>query len=665
MNNEFINLLYNLFTILQMQKKIMKEFLKSLKYGIDAKKLTNEFKQIVRELVKNGALKEHKNIFYLNNGFVFGSLDISSKGTGFLQCFDEEYKKDLLVENRHLQGANYKDIVLAKLLPLKKKRASAKILLVLQRANETFLVLTKQYGSAVLGMNIKTGLSLALKASQKSLKALPLGTILKVESKENAIIEVLGHISDESVDEKIALALFNKNENFSELCHNEALANGTSVDSSMYVNRKDLRNLAFCTIDPIDAKDFDDAIYFDENSKILYVAIADVSEYVFAYSAIDKEARSRGFSIYFPHKAVPMLPKALSENICSLQPGEDRLAYCFAVHFDEQECVIKEELFEALIVSKKRYTYDEVDILLEKKQNLNEFSWLYVLFELTKKIRKARLKNAFEFYTEELRMNLDQNNALKSTRYEKDTDSHKLIEECMLLANKAAAKCIDEGIFRNHLSADSHKIVKLLNELSSLGIDVKFKPNLPELIRDIQILAEKLHLRAEIDTLIIKAQKKAEYASKNAGHFGLGFEKYSHFTSPIRRYSDLILHRLLKAKQKKDEKLFRYLLLNIQSTCENLSVLEREADKVAYEFMQRKFARWAAKNIGKRFKARIVQNDTICRAKLDDEISGAEVFMYEKNCTLLEYVEIELIEADIVMAKIYGKIIRTLGEHDV
>lgn len=107
------------------------------------------------------------------------------------------------------------------------------------------------------------------------------------------------------------------------------------------------------------------------------------------------------------------------------------------------------------------------------------------------------------------------------------------------------------------------------------------------------------------------------------------------------------------------------MLLNIQSTCENLSVLEREADKVAYEFMQRKFARWATKNIGKRFKARIVQNDTICRAKLDDEISGAEVFMYEKNCTLLEYVEIELIEADIVMAKIYGKIIRTLGEHDV
>ncbi|EPY0831852.1 RNB domain-containing ribonuclease, partial [Campylobacter jejuni] len=146
------------------------------------------------------------------------------------------------------------------------------------------------------------------------------------------------------------------------------------------------------------------------------------------------------------------------------------------------------------------------------------------------------------------------------------------------------------------------KIDKLLNELRELGIDVNFKPNLPELIRDIQALADELNLRTEVDKLIIKAQKKAEYSSVNAGHFGLGFDKYSHFTSPIRRYSDLILHRLLKAKQKNDEKLFNYLLLNIESTCENLSTLEREADKVAFDFMDRKFARWAAKNIGKKFK---------------------------------------------------------------
>ncbi|EIX6117745.1 VacB/RNase II family 3'-5' exoribonuclease [Campylobacter jejuni] len=638
----------------------MKEFLNSLSYGISSHEVSNEFKQILRELLANHIIKEHKNKYYLNNGFAFGVLDISSKGTGFLQCFDESFKKDLLIENKNLKGANYKDIVAVKLLPLKKKRPSAKVILVLKRANETSLVITKRYGEAVLGMNIKTGLSTALKASQKSLKALPLGTVLKIENENNNIIEVLGHIHDESIDEKISLALFNKNNEFSDACIKEALANGDSVDASMYENRMDLRALPFCTIDPIHAKDFDDAIYFDTQKREIYVAIADVSEYVYAYSAIDKEARNRGFSIYFPHIAIPMLPHPLSENICSLKPHLDRLAYCFKITLDHENKVIKEELFEGIINSKRRFNYDEVDEILVQKPDLKELSWLYELFEITKNLRKMRLKNAFEFRTEELRMNLDENLSLKSTVFEKDTPSHNLIEDCMLLANKAAAKLIDIGVFRNHLSADTRKIDKLLNELRELGIDVNFKPNLPELIRDIQALADELNLRAEVDKLIIKAQKKAEYSSVNAGHFGLGFDKYSHFTSPIRRYSDLILHRLLKAKQKNDEKLFNYLLLNIESTCENLSALEREADKVAFDFMDRKFARWAAKNIGKKFKALVVQNDGVCIAKLDDEIKGADIILYDTHANLLENVEVQIMEADIVMAKIYAKITQRL-----
>ncbi|TKX33650.1 RNB domain-containing ribonuclease [Campylobacter taeniopygiae] len=636
----------------------MKEFLNSLNYGININQVNNEYKQIIRELLANQIIKEYKNKFYLDNGFAFGVLDISSKGTGFLECFDEGFKKDLLIENKNLKGANYKDIVAVKLLPLKRKRPSAKVVLVLKRANETSIVITKRYGEAVLGMNIKTGLSLALKASQKSLKALPLGTVLKIENENNNIIEVLGHIDDERVDEKISLALFNKNSEFSDTCIKESLANGNSVDASMYENRIDLRSLPFCTIDPIHAKDFDDAIYFDDKKREIYVAIADVSEYVYAYSAIDKEARNRGFSIYFPHIAIPMLPRALSENICSLKPYEDRLAYCFKIVLNEKNEVIKEELFEAIINSKRRFNYDEVDEILSKKPDLKEHNWLYKLFEITQILRKKRLKNAFEFRTEELRMVLDKNLSLESTFIEKDTFSHNLIEDCMLLANKAAAKILEDvGIFRNHLSADTKKIDKLLNELIELGIDVKLKPNLPELIRDIQALADELNLRAEVDKLIIKAQKKAEYSSENQGHFGLGFDKYSHFTSPIRRYSDLILHRLLKAKQKKDEKLFNYLLLNIQSTCESLSTLEREADKVAFDFMDRKFARWALKNIGKCFQALIIQNEWVCIAKLDDEIKGADIILYDTRANLLQRVEIQIIEADIVMAKIYGKIV--------
>ncbi|MDO4674810.1 ribonuclease R family protein, partial [Campylobacter sp.] len=376
-----------------------------------------------------------------------------------------------------------------------------------------------------------------------------------------------------------------------------------------------------------------------------------------AYSAMDKEARSRGFSIYFPHRAIPMLPRALSENICSLRPHEDRLAYCFKLSFDTEFKVIKEELFEALIHSKRRFHYDEVDAILEQKPDLGELSWLYPLFKLTQKLRAKRLKNAFEFKTEELRMLLDESLSLKATRYERDTPSHNLIEECMLLANKAAAKRIEVGVFRNHLSADGKKIRKLLRELSGLGIDVKFKANLSELIRDIQVLAAELDLRAEVDKLIIKAQKKAVYASENAGHFGLGFERYTHFTSPIRRYSDLILHRLLKAGENQDAKLYKYLLLNIQSTCENLSTLEREADKVAYDFMDRKFARWAAKNVGQIFEALIIENENVAIARLDDTIKGADVILIGQRANLFQRVRVRIEDADIVMAKIFGIIV--------
>ncbi|MCR6577933.1 ribonuclease R [Campylobacter insulaenigrae] len=634
----------------------MKELFNQLNYGLNANELTHKNKQIIRELLTCDIIKFYKNKYYLKDGFTFGKIDISNNGTGFLQSFDLNFKKDLLIENKNLKGANYADVVVVKLLPIKKKRPSAKVILVLKRAHETSLVITKKYGEAILGMNIQTGLTCALKASQKSLKALPLGTILKIENNNNNITEVIGHIDDDFIDEKISLALYNKNTIFDTLCENEAKAYGDIVDANMYPQRVDLRKLSFCTIDPIDAKDFDDAIYYDKKEHAIYIAIADVSSYVHAYSAIDKEARNRGFSIYFPHIAIPMLPRSLSENICSLKPNEDRLAFCFKITLNHDNEIIKEELFESIINSKRRFNYDEVDNYLVKLEDLEDLNWIYELFTITQNLRKKRLKNACEFKTQELRMQLDEFNKLKNTRLEDDTSSHNLIEECMLLANKAAAKLIEVGIFRNHLSPDFKKIDQLLTDLSTLSIDVNSKNNTIELFKDIQTLADELNIRPEVDKLIIKAQKKAEYSSENAGHFGLGFDKYTHFTSPIRRYSDLILHRLLKAKINNDKKLFDYLLLNIQNTCEELSILEREADKVAWDFMDRKFARWAKENIGKKFKAIVIENQNSLQVKLDDKIKGALITIIGSKANLLEHVEIEITQVDIISAKIFGKI---------
>ena len=194
---------------------------------------------------------------------------------------------------------------------------------------------------------------------------------------------------------------------------------------------------------------------------------------------------------------------------------------------------------------------------------------------------------------------------------------------------------------------------------------MKVKTNLREYIKDVQSLADELNLRDEVDKLIIKAQKKAVYASENEGHFGLGFEKYTHFTSPIRRYSDLLLHRLLKAKLKNDEKLFSYLLLDIKSTCENLSILEREADKVALDFMDRKFARWAKKNIGKEVRAVVSEVSNICVAKLDDELKGANLYLRENKLALFEKILVQIVDVDIIYAKIFVKFVKRLEVENV
>ena len=637
----------------------MKEFLTKLLDGVSEKEVASSDKEILRNLLNLNAVSHHKDRYYLNNGFVCGKLDISANGTGFLMPYDKRFKQDIIIENKNLNTSHYGDIVLAKLLPLRKKRQSAKVVMTLKLANETSVVYTKQIGSVILGVNVKTALSSPLKASQKSLKMLPPGTLLKISNLNNEIVEVIGNINDPLSDEKISLAVFNKNDEFSEECEAEALAWGDEVDAAMYPQRVDLRGLAFCTIDPVDAKDFDDAIYFDEKKCEIYVAIADVSEYVTPYSPIDAEAKTRGFSIYFPHKAVPMLPRNLSENICSLKPNAARLAFCFKITIDEKDEAIKEELLEAVIVSQRRFNYDEVDQILSGKRE-DETGWIKPLFALTSRLRKKRLKNAFDFRTQELRMSLDVDGKLASTRFETDTDSHRLVEDCMLLANVAAAKRISKGVFRNHGSPDLRKIQILLEDLGALGFDFVYESDIANLVRKIQAKADAVGNREEIDKLIIKSQKKAEYGAQNLGHFGLGFERYTHFTSPIRRYSDLTLHRLLKAKLRNDEKFFNYLLLNIEVTCSNLSELEREADRVAFDFMDRKFARWAKERIGQRFSAYISENQNVAVARLDDEIKGARIFLGAYGVNLLQKVIVEITDANIATAEIFGKVVKKI-----
>ena len=638
----------------------MRYFLETLSRG--ASNPNAKCKEALRILEFLKAISFHKGKAYLNNGFITGRLDINARGVGFIEVFSDKPMRDIVVESKNLGGAHLGDIVVAHLLSNKKSRQSAKILAVLEPANETSLVYLKRFGEAVLGVNIQNGLSLALKASQKSLKALPLGTLLKINNANNEITEVLGLITDPNIDEKISLAIYNKKDEFSPACQDEARAWGDAVDPSMYKERVDLQHLPFCTIDPDDAKDFDDAIYYDTSKNALYVAIADVSEYVSAFSATDKEAKNRCFSIYFPHKSVPMLPRTLSENICSLRPDEPRLAFTFKISLNDDLSVKKEELFSAIIKSKKRFTYNEVDKILENKSGCEQgiLDWLLPLHKITQRLKQIRLKKGFDFRSKELKMSLNDDGLIASTHFESETPSHALIEDCMLLANKAAAKMISKGVFRNHAPADIKKINFLLDDLAALGIEAQYESDLAAMIAKIQSKANELGIREDADKLIIKAQKRAEYSHTSSGHFGLGFETYTHFTSPIRRYSDLILHRLLKAQLAKDDKLYNYLLEGIEATCEELNIKEREADKVAFDFMDRKFARWAEQNIGKDFICYISEISEPLIAMLDDELKGARIILPNFTCPLLTRVRVRIISSDIASAKIIGKVVEKL-----
>ena len=638
----------------------MRYFLETLSRG--ASNPNAKCKEALRILEFLKAISFHKGKAYLNNGFITGRLDINARGVGFIEVFSDKPMRDIVVESKNLGGAHLGDIVVAHLLSNKKSRQSAKILAVLEPANETSLVYLKRFGEAVLGVNIQNGLSLALKASQKSLKALPLGTLLKINNANNEITEVLGLITDPNIDEKISLAIYNKKDEFTPACEDEARAWGDTVDPSMYKERVDLQHLPFCTIDPDDAKDFDDAIYYDTSKNELYVAIADVSEYVSAFSATDKEAKNRCFSIYFPHKSVPMLPRTLSENICSLRPDEPRLAFTFKISLNDDLSVKKEELFSAIIKSKKRFTYNEVDKILENKSGCEQgiLDWLLPLHKITQRLKQIRLKKGFDFRSKELKMSLNDDGLIASTHFESETPSHALIEDCMLLANKAAAKMISKGIFRNHAPADIKKINFLLDDLAALGIEAQYESDFALMIAKIQSKANELGIREDADKLIIKAQKRAEYSHTSSGHFGLGFETYTHFTSPIRRYSDLTLHRLLKAQLAKDDKLYNYLLEGIEATCEELNIKEREADKVAFDFMDRKFARWAEQNIGKEFICYISEISEPLIARLDDKLKGARIILPNFTCPLLTRVRVRIISSDIASTKIIGKVVEKL-----
>lgn len=645
----------------------MRQLLRELAQGINKNNIPHKHSALIADLSKRKLIKLKSNIFRLDSTCRVGIVDIARDGTGFLEIFGDEGHKDLLIEANNLNGATKGDMVIAERLFKKRGRPSAKVAYILERKNPFSLCYLMHLKHAQ-AYDLKTDAEISIQASQKSLKKLPDGTVFKVDNQSGQIVEVLGVLDDPAVDEKISLALYNKVELFSKQAEKEAKAYGDSVDKSHYPNRTDLTHLPFCTIDPPDAKDHDDAIYFDVDSFTLYVAIADVSEYVSPLTQLDKEAESRGFSIYLPHKSIPMLPRTLSENICSLKENVDRLAFIYKARLHKRTYEpLQEEFFEGIIQSRRKYSYERIDEFLEGRfENTDStddeiLKYLMPLAKITTKLKQKRLEQGYDFANDEIRMELDRNFNLRKTRIEEETPSHGLIEDCMLLANKGAAQRMDKGIFRVHESPSLERIEQLTNDMISMGIHVKPTSDFHELVTRLQKEAERKDLRKHVDKMIIRAQKQACYTHQNVGHFGLGFEDYAHFTSPIRRYSDLILHRLLKATLNKDDKKRRFILQGIEGQAEKISELEREAARVEWDYKDRKFVRWANEHLGEHFDAIIIDTDKMPIAIIEDRIMGARVFLQETELDSFEKIKLEITEVNIPQAKIFGRTIEKIN----
>lgn len=644
----------------------MKSLLIRLTLGLHDQDITADERLHVNEWIEKGYLVTEDTLYRFHSKYRAGEITLTQNQTAYLSNVGLNVK-DLFINAGDLGEAKNGDLVIAKRLLAKRGEPSAKVVEIVGHAQTysvAFIAVKDNHKSL---LDIKTLHPAGVVMQPAELEKYDVGTVFKVDNLTASIMEVLGNIEDPLVDEKIVLAQYNKHDQFSE----EVIQLASSfeeVDASYYPERKDLRHLPFCTIDPVTAKDFDDAICWDEKNYILYVAIADVSEYVKPFGPIDAEAIYRGFSIYLPHRSIPMLPRQLSETLCSLQPHVDRLSYVFEMHLDRDTLdVIHSDVYETIIHSKRRFNYEEIDEFFEGRlqpKNDDEkevLSYITPLRKITDRLREKRLKVGFDFRSDEIEMELDTHGNIVATTVAVETPSHSLIEDCMLLANKAAANMYERGVFRVHEPPSQTKIQSLYNELAGIGIFVEPQENMKETIGFIQQKAREMGIESDVDTLIIQAQRRARYSPDNYGHFGLGFEKYTHFTSPIRRYSDLIVHRLIKAIKANDTEEGSYVLRNIESLTIAVSEKERESADVEFRFMDRKYARWAKENIGKRFKARIEATDPHLMAKLNDEIVGATLHIKSQiPLMLFDDVEIIIEEVDIATTKIYTTVVEKL-----
>ena len=453
------------------------------------------------------------------------------------------------------------------------------------------------------------------------------------------VVDVLGKEGDNTVEMHAILAQYGLPYKYPEKVEQAAQKIDAGISAEEIARREDFRDVFTCTIDPKDAKDFDDALSIRPLSEGLWevgVHIADVSHYVTEGSIIDKEAQKRATSVYLVDRTIPMLPEHLCNFVCSLRPDEEKLCYSVIFALDEEATVKRWHLAHTVIRSDRRYAYEEVQELLEQNGVVDgtgqpappatkarpyrgeHAAELIRLDALAKKLRERRFKNgAVKFDREELHFDTDESGKPTRAYYKKSKDANKLIEEFMLLANRTVAESIgnigksgksgksgDSGkkaktfVYRVHDQPDPQKLESLRQVIAPLGYKVKTSGTRNAISRSLNTLMDSVQGRGEqklVETLALRAMMKAKYSTHNIGHYGLAFDYYTHFTSPIRRYPDTMVHRLLTRYQEGGRSANQE---HYEELCEHSSDMETTAQQAERDSIKYKMVEFMGDKIG-------------------------------------------------------------------
>jgi ribonuclease R len=582
--------------------------------------LKNELHKLESEqfLSRNG--KRYKLYIMPDSNRLIGHFILNDGGYGFVTPKNSK-TGDIFIAARNISTAFYGDKVEVVLFAKQKgKNLEGQITKVIERKRKEIVGQLKKSRSFYYVTPDDPKIHRDIYVNEKSLKKskagdkVAVGKIIWEDRMQNPVGEIVEVIGKEGTlkSEVTSIAReFGIPFSFDKKILHEAESISSDINADEISRRVDFREKNVFTIDPVDAKDFDDALSIEKMGNGNYwvgVHIADVSHYVKAGTLIDKEASTRGNSVYFVGKAIPMLPEELSSNLCSLRPNEDRLTFSVIFEMTEKGAVLNHQISKTIINSKRRFTYEEAQKIIETGEG--DFSKeINLVNELAKMLRSKRMKaGSFEFITAEVEFILDENGFPSAIVKKEMKESNMLVEEFMLLANKTIAERIfSRGnvpfIYRVHDYPDEEKILEFARFVKSLGYSFNLKSG--KAASQFNLLMKQVKGTEEegvVNELAIRSMAKAVYSTKNIGHYGLGFKNYAHFTSPIRRYADLLVHRVLErsfiAKTGK-----HYSLDFLTKIAEHISATERIAIEAERRSNKLKKIQYLKDKLGEEFHA--------------------------------------------------------------